>query len=290
MLMASAEGGFMMSDEEFELLRRHVYEHAGIALGPHKREMLKARLARRVRALGLSTFAAYYRHLRENDSDGNEHVRFVNAVTTNVTSFFREQHHFRYLTEQWLPRVRAEALRQGRRVLRIWSAGCSTGEEPYSIALCVHEALGPAAAAWDLRILASDIDTDVLRRAAEGVYPADRVAETLGPRLSRYFLRGTGSNEGFVRVRPELQALVTFRHINLMADSWPIHTQFDAIFCRNVLIYFDRGQQRRLVGRLRGLLREDGLLFLGHSESLHGQEAGLQHIANTIYQRRLKPA
>jgi chemotaxis protein methyltransferase CheR len=276
---------FSLSDREFELLRRLVQERTGIALGPHKREMLRARLARRLRALGLGTYLDYYRLLTEGRDGAEELPRFINAVTTNVTDFFREAHHFRFLAEQWLPRRRAGAARDGNRRLRFWSVACSTGEEPYSIALALRGALGPAAVCWDVRVLASDIDTDALAQAAAGVYPAERAAAVPPELLRGSFLRGTGGNSGLVSVHPQVRALVTFRRINLMDDPWPVRARFDAIFCRNVLIYFDRPTQRRLVGRLIGHLAEDGLLFLGHSESLHGQFAGMTHLENTVYQR-----
>jgi chemotaxis protein methyltransferase CheR len=276
---------FVLTDREFELLRRFVYEQTGIALGAHKREMLKARLGRRLRALGLQTFLDYYQLLTEGDPAGQERTHFVNAVTTNVTDFFREGHHFRFLAEQWLPGLRGQAARNGDRHLRIWSAACSTGEEPYTIAMVLREALGAAAPCWDIRILASDIDTDALARATAGVYPLERLAGVDPERLRRGFLRGTGANAGLASVRPEVRDLVTFRRVNLMDDPWPVRTRFDAIFCRNVLIYFDRPTQRRLLGRLIGMLKDDGLLFLGHSESLHGMFAGMKHLENTIYQR-----
>jgi len=278
-------GEFVLGDLEFDLLRQFIHGHTGIALGPHKREMLKARLQRRLRALGMTAFMDYYQLLSERDAGGEELVRCVNAVTTNVTEFFREPHHFQFLAENWLPQRRSQAAQTGDRHIRIWSAGCSTGEEPYTIALMLREGLGPALAGWDVRILASDIDTDALSRAAAGVYPLERVASLPQPLLARGFLRGTGANVGQVRVRPELQDLVAFRRINLIDESWPVHTRFDAIFCRNVLIYFNRPTQQAILRRLVSFLKDDGLLFLGHSESLNGLFAGMKHWQNTIYQR-----
>jgi len=274
-----------ITSQEFLLFRDLVYAHTGIALGPHKREMLKARLSRRLTALDLPNFGAYYRYLREEDPNGEERARFVNAMTTKVTGFFREEHHFKYLTERWVPVRREQALQGGSRRIRIWSAGCSTGEEPYTIALTLRDCLAAGLASWDVRILASDIDTDALARASRGTYPVERAAPIPERLLARHLLRGTGANAGFLRVRPELQALITFRRINLMEDPWLIHTRFDAIFCRNVLIYFDRPTQQHLVNRLTHLLHEDGLLFLGHSESLHGMCPELEHVENTIYRR-----
>jgi chemotaxis protein methyltransferase CheR len=247
--------------------------------------MLKARLGRRLNVLGLPTFGAYYRFLCENDPAGEERTRFVNAITTKVTGFFREQHHFQYLHEQWVPSLRERAWHEGGRRIRIWSAGCSTGEESYTLAMTLRESLAASLSSWDVRILASDIDTEALSWASAGTYTLERTAPIPQTLLARHFLRGTGTNAGLVRARSEMQALLAFRHINLIDNAWPIHTQFDAIFCRNVLIYFDRPTQVRILHRLAAILRPGALLFLGHSESLHGLHSGLKHVQNTIYRR-----
>src|ERR1700682_594032 len=190
------EGHRLVTNREFQLLRELVQERTGIALGPHKREMLKARLSRRLSALDLADFTAYYCFLRENDPNGEEHARFINAVTTKVTGFFREEHHFRYVKEEWVPKLRERAIHGGPRRIRIWSAGCSSGEEPYTIALTLRDSLAAALSSWDVRILASDIDTDALARAGAGTYSLDRAAPIPGAQLSRHFLRGTGANAG----------------------------------------------------------------------------------------------
>jgi chemotaxis protein methyltransferase CheR len=275
-------GEISITDGEFRRFRELVQRHTGISLAPHKQEMLKARLSRRLRALGLKSFSSYYQHLCERDPKGEELRRMINAVTTNVTEFFREKNHFQFLSKIWLPELQADA---GRKRIRFWSAGCSTGEEPYTIALVLREALGPELTNWDIRILASDIDTDALDRATSGVYPLNKVAAVPKEIVRRNFLRGTGSHEGLVQVHPQIQALITFRCLNLLDDPWPIRTRFDAIFCRNVMIYFDRPTQQLLVKRMSTILQEDGLLFLGHSEGLNGMTAGLTHRQNTIYQR-----
>jgi chemotaxis protein methyltransferase CheR len=279
----ASDVGYSLSAREFDLLRDFVCAQAGISLGPHKREMLKARLTKRLRALRLTSFGEYYEFLQAAGPSSEEWMHCINAVATNVTAFFREAGHFRFMQEKWLPGLRAQAAGSGERTLRIWSAGCSTGEEPYSIAMTLCEALGPAAASWNIRILASDIDTEALEFAGTGIYPRERVESVPQRSLHRYFLRGTGTNTGLVCVRPELQALIAFRRINLMTEPWPIHTRFDAIFCRNVLIYFDRQQQRRLIERLISFLKPTGLLFLGHSESLHGLNCGMTPLQHTIY-------
>ncbi len=272
-----------ITDHEFGLFRNLVYAKTGITLGPQKRHLLHARLGKRLRALGMASFGEYYDHLTTCDPGQEELERFINALTTNKTDFFREPHHFRYLAEVWAPAMRARAARTHRRSLRLWSAACSSGEEPYSLAMTLRDALGPSLDGFDLRILASDIDTDVLARAAAGVYSRTQVAPVPEALLERHFLKGVGANAGLVRVRPELRALITFRRINLLDDVWPIRARLDVIVCRNVLIYFDRPTQQRLLQRLAALLEDDGLLILGHSESLYGLLDGFRHHGNTIY-------
>jgi chemotaxis protein methyltransferase CheR len=273
-----------ISPREYELFQALVYEHTGITLGPHKRHLVQARLGRRLRALGLATFTEYRNYLVHDDPGGVELGRFINAITTNKTDFFREPHHFTYLAAHWIPAVKARAARDGNRTLRIWSAGCSTGEEPYTIAITLREALGPAAG-WDVKILASDLDTDVLARAQRGVYTTEQTAPVPPDVLARYFLRGRGDSAGHLRVRPELSSLITFRRINLMDARWPIRSRLDAVFCRNTLIYFDAPTQQRMLERFLGLLKEDGLLILGHSESVHGLLDRVARLGHTIFRK-----
>jgi len=278
-------GELAISDREFALFRDLVREHAGITLGPHKRHLLRARLGRRLRALGMTTFAQYYEHLTDPARDGaGELIIFINAITTHKTDFFRELHHFEYLAGRWTPAWRAAAERSGQRRLRLWSAACSSGEEPYTLAM-VLAAAGLTPPGWDTRILASDIDTDCLAQTESGVYPTDRVTPVPADLLKRCFLRGTGRHDAEVRVRPELRKLLTIRRINLAEPTWPIHTRFHVIFCRNALIYFDRTMQKTILERLVSSLEPGGLLFLGHAESVFGLVDGLSHLGNTIYAR-----
>ena len=271
-----------MSDREFGVFRDLVHRETGIALGPHKRALLEARLTKRLRSLQLASFSDYHHYLQKFDAGGEERRRFVNAVTTNETAFFREPGHFTHLTSTWLPARQAAADGRGEhRRIRAWSAACSTGEEPYSIAMTLLAGLD--AAHWDVRILASDIDTDVLERAATGVYPRESVARVPEATLKRCFLRGVGPRDGTVRIRPEVRRLVTFRRLNLLDASWPIRTQFDLIFCRNVLMYFDRATQARLVSRLERALAPEGLLLLGHAENLLGLATSMRRVTSTIY-------
>ncbi len=278
-------GIFNITNEEFRAFHVLVLKEAGIFLSDAKRQLVASRLAKRLRHFGFSTFSQYYHYLETQDPCGEERLQMVNCITTNKTDFFRESHHFDFLRDQVFPELRERALQGGPRRLRIWSAACSSGEEPYTIALTVREEF-PAHCGWDIRILASDIDTDILHRAERGVYTMERLAGMPEPFRRKYFLRGKGKWEGSVRVRPELQELVTFRRINFMDPTWPIHTRFDVIFCRNVIIYFDRETQRRLFERLRRYLHEDGYLMVGHSESLHWLADLFVPLRGTIYRPR----
>ena len=274
-----ATGEFHFTDKDFERVAKLVGERTGIVLSSAKKQMVYSRLARRLRALNLQEFSKYLK-LVQNDVDG-ELVNFINAMTTNLTAFFREPHHFDYLANTALPRVMKS--NASSRQIRIWSAGCSTGEEPYTIAQVVREVL-PAGSGWDIKILATDLDSNVLRTAANGVYTEERVAGISPKRLKRWFMKGKGSNAGMVRVKSELRDLITFQQLNLM-ESWPIKGPFDIIFCRNVVIYFNKDTQRKLVSRYADMMTPDANLFLGHSESLFKVSDRFKLIGNTIYQR-----
>ena len=262
---------FAFTQEDFARVRNLIYVYAGISLSPIKKEMVYSRLVRRLRALGHDSFERYLGYL-ENNSEEIE--GFVNALTTNLTAFFREPHHFEILAQQ----MRASPVRP----FRIWCAAASTGEEAYSLAMTaceVFDSLTPP-----VTVLASDIDTHVLRTASEGVYPMERVDRMDTQRLKRFFLRGSGSRTGFVRVRPELQALLQFERINLLDSKWPMQTAFDAIFCRNVMIYFDKSTQLRLLQRFKPHLQPHGLFYAGHSESfLHAAEL-FRSRGRTVYE------
>jgi chemotaxis protein methyltransferase CheR len=270
---------FVFGNEDFEALRKLVKELTGINLSDQKRELVYGRLARRLRALHLRTFAQY-RDLLASDG-GREIVELCNAITTNLTSFFREAHHFDYLREQVLQARAAD--RHGSRRLRIWSAGCSSGEEAYSLAMTVAEAI-PDLRSWDIRILATDLDSDVLARAQRGVYPADRIRTLTPQRRARFFIEQRGRDGPYYEVTPELAALITFRQLNLM-HPLPMKGPLDAIFCRNVVIYFDKDTQRELFARITRLQRPGDLLFLGHSESLFKVSESYTPIGKTVYRR-----
>jgi chemotaxis protein methyltransferase CheR len=253
-----------LEDREFEVLRRLIHVETGISLAPSKRVLLESRLARRLRALELDSFEAYCDHLATRLDE--ELVPLINCVTTNKTEFFREAHHFEFLRTHVLPAAEARAERTGRRRLRIWSAGCSTGEEPYSLALTLLEWLEDRPG-WDVRILASDIDTNVLNAAARGQYPAERLEEVPSLWRRRWF-RELPDRPGWLEADEALRARIAFRRINLNEEPWAIRTTFDVILCRNVIIYFNRATQTSLLGRFARLLEPDGHLIIGHSESL----------------------
>lgn len=267
---------FEFGNEDFEALRSLVKQVTGIALSEQKRELVYGRLARRLRALNLKTFREY-RNLLASDSD--ELVQLCNAITTNLTAFFREPHHFDHLRDEVLkPLTQA-----GRRRFRIWSAACSTGEEPYTLAMTVLEAL-PDAERWDLRILATDLDSDVLGKASRGVYVADRLRTLSAERRRQFFTPAQGAREPSFQVTPDLQRLITFKQLNLM-HPLPMKGPLDLIVCRNVLIYFDKDTQRDLVSRMARLQRPGDLLYLGHSESLFKVSNDYSLIGRTIYRR-----
>ncbi len=206
----------------------------------------------------------------------------INCVTTNKTDFFREAHHFDFLRDHVFPDLLAAARNGGPRRLRIWSAGYSTGEEPYTLAMAIREHFGPPPG-WDVKILASDIDSDVLARAEEGVYDGQRLRDIPADLRGKYFLAGRGQDDGYYKVHPDLLELIAFRRINLMREAWPIHTTFNVILCRNVIIYFDRPTQQRLFERMAELLSPDGFLIVGHSENLFGITDLFVPLGNTIY-------
>lgn len=266
-----------LSDQVFERLRALLRKETGIALGDNKRTLVQARLSTRLAELGLDSYDAYLRAL---EGGGVELGELINALTTNKTSFYREPHHFDALRER--VEAMARASRGAPLRLRVWSAACSTGEEPYTIAMTLLDALPPGA--HDVKILASDIDTEVLEKAARGVYSSESVAHDVPQRIAaRWVVQGTGAEAGRARIRREARRLITFQQINLIAPSWPFRAKFDLVFCRNALIYFDRPTQDATVRRFVGLLAPGGELVLGHSESLLGFRAGLKPLGKTRF-------
>lgn len=269
---------YNFTTQHFEQLRKLVSEHTGISLGEQKRDLLYGRLTRRLRSLGLSGFDDYIQLLHQ--SPDAELQNFINAVTTNLTSFFREMHHFDFLKDEWLPAMRNKG---GLQNLKIWSAGCSTGEEAYSIAITLREAL-PDIDRLNISIIATDLDTAVVNTGSAGVYDEKRIEGMSEARKKRWFLRGVGGNQGKVRVCNELRDMVNFSQLNLM-KPWPINDMFDLVFCRNVVIYFDKPTQRVLFDRFAGSIKSEGHLIIGHSETLHKISEKFELVGKTIYRK-----
>jgi chemotaxis protein methyltransferase CheR len=266
---------FSFSRADFDRVRQLIYKHAGISLHDGKHAMVYSRLSRRLRDTGHRSFAAYLQWLEAatGPQADQEWQEFVNCLTTNLTSFFREEHHFHALAEDLKPLA--------GKPLRIWCCAASTGEEPYSIAITCHETLGASA---QVQIVCSDIDTNVLNTARRGVYNAD--ARGLSPqRLKTYFMRGTGANDGRIRVKPELQKWIDFRSLNLMDQQWSLGDPFQIVFCRNVMIYFDGPTQRKVLERIHRVMKPGGLLFVGHSENFTESRDLFRLRGKTIYEK-----
>lgn len=270
---------FELTDAQFHRIRALVREHTGIALSDAKRQLVYGRLSRRLRALKLGSFREYIELLERGVA--NELEEFINAITTNLTSFFREPHHFEYLATDLLPQIVARD--SGVRRARIWCCAASTGEEPYSIGMVLREA-APLLHGFDIKVLATDLDSAVLATAANGIYNAERLTSVASTRASRFFRKGSGAHAGQYRVQDELRNLITFKQLNLMHE-WPVRGPFDAIFCRNVIIYFDKDTQRALFARMATLQRPGDILFLGHSESLYHVSDQYELVGRTIYRR-----
>lgn len=273
-------GGFerdlLMTEMDFNRICTLIHRHAGIVLSASKCNMVYGRLARRLRHHGMTRFSQYLA-LLDQQPQGPEWEIFTNALTTNLTAFFREAHHFPLLAKHVA----------GRPHVRIWCAAASTGEEPYSIAMTLLETLGSRAA--QARVVATDIDTQALTRARAGIYELPQIEKLDITRIKRFFLRGAGSNTGLAKVRPEVSALVDFEALNLLAPYWPVSGPFDAIFCRNVMIYFDQETQARILSRFAPLLKPDGLLFTGHSENFSYTSRVFRLRGQTVYELASRP-
>jgi len=265
-----------LTEAQFNAISSLVKSLAGINLTDAKKELVRARLAKRLRKLGLATFDDYVEYL-QNDTTGAELVAMLDVLSTNTTYFFREAKHLEWLRQEVLPRVAA------RRRVRIWSAGCSSGEEPYSIAIVLLEAI-PDLADWDAAILATDLSTEVLARARQGIYPASRLREVPPMLLGRHFTLVATKPERTYRVNDPVRRLVHFARLNLMG-RWPMKGPFDVIFCRNVMIYFDRPTRQELIARFHSILAPGGTLFIGHSESLTGISHSFRYVLPTVYRK-----
>ncbi len=277
MAIVEKDREFKFTADDFNFLRKLSNDHSGIQVPDERFDMFYSRLSKRIRKLGLTDFKAYCQYLK--DSPDQEFTEFINAITTNLTAFFREMHHFDYVRDVVIPEllIRNKASKQ----IKVWSAGCSTGEEPYSLAITLLENVP---AGWDIKILATDLDTNVLHSASEGIYTEDRIADLSEDVLKQWFMRGKSSQSGQVKVRPQLQQIIQFKQLNLMKD-WPMKCQFDFIFCRNVLIYFDRETKTLLAKRYAQMLSSRSWLFIGHSESLNQLSNEFELVACTSYRK-----
>ena len=279
--MALAQREYEFTQKDFDRLRKISVEHSGNVVSDDKFDMFYTRLARRIRSLSIGSFSEYCDYLEANmDTELHE---LVNAITTNLTSFFREQHHFDYLKDEYIPLLKEH--NKVNRKIRIWSAGCSTGEESYSIAMTFIEAM-PDYNNWDIKILATDIDSNVLATASTGIYKEDRIDGLDSSLIKRFFQKGAGSHEGTVRICQDARKLISFKKLNLL-DKWPMHGHFDIIFCRNVVIYFDVATKTRLVERYADILQDTGRLFMGHSESLLRITDKVKLLGKTVYEKVL---
>jgi chemotaxis protein methyltransferase CheR len=270
---ACADRDFEFTSADFARIRDLIHQRAGISLSDHKRDMAYSRLARRLRARGLDSFRRYL-DLLESEQNPAEWEAFTNALTTNLTAFFREAHHFPIL---------AEFVKRRQQPVSIWCSAASTGEEPYSIAMTLVEALGDSAAR-QATIIATDLDTQVLAKGEAGIYSLDQVRPLSHERLKRFFLKGTRQRAGLVKVRPELRAMIRFQQLNLTDADYGLRTQFDAIFCRNVMIYFDKPTQSQVLTRFEPLVKPGGLLFAGHSENFTYVTHAFRLRGQTVYE------
>jgi chemotaxis protein methyltransferase CheR len=279
-----------ISDELFQLFAKHIYDFAGIRLGEQKKTLVTSRFQKRLRTLGLAGYNEYYKLVK---SDEDERIMMLNSITTNTTKFFRENHHFEYLRETLIPTLLEN--RRAKKEIRIWSAGCSTGEEPYSIAISVYEAFREAFpnadpanpfCGWDVKILATDISTNVLATAQRGLYSQEQIPAGIPKEfLQRYFLKGNNAYSGSVTVKEILKQGISFRRLNFKDTMYPFSNKFDMIFCRNVMIYFDEPMKQHVLKKFHHHLASDGHLFLGHSETMFGNSM-FSPVHITVYARQ----
>lgn len=274
-----------LTDELFRKISRYVYEAARINLTENKRELVRARLGKVIRQRGFKGFRHFYEYM-ESDRSGEALLEVLNAVSTNLTSFFRESQHFDFLGDRLLPEIYREKKQGGNRMLRGWSAGCSSGEEVYTIAITILEKF-PDLNGWDVKLLASDIDTNVIAKGENGLYEKSRIENVPGLLRNKYFTRAapaSGKEEEKYLVSPQLKKLIAFRRLNLMTE-WPFKKRFDFIFCRNVMIYFDKPTQETLINRFHRHLAVGGHLFIGHSEGLNSIKHNFSYVQPTIYRK-----
>jgi chemotaxis protein methyltransferase CheR len=271
---------FNVTEADFQRISDMVYRHCGINLHDGKKQLVRARIAKRLRQGGFRTLPEYLEYV-ENDASGQEFTQLIDAMSTNLTAFYREPDHFHYLVETGLVQATDRKLKTGNLRLRLWSAGCSTGEEPYTLGMTLLDSISDAGR-WDIKILATDISTHVLGIARQGVYPKARIDSLPASYRNRFVQPCTVDGEKACSISPQIREMISFRHLNLM-ENWPFSGPFDFIFCRNVMIYFDKPTQERLVNRFWEVLSPGGVLFTGHSESLTGVKHPFKYIRPTVY-------
>lgn len=272
-----------LSEKEFELFRQLVKKHVGVSFGRIKKATLQRKLAYRLNSLGLESYIEYYRYLLQDKEKGWELRKFINTITVDQSDFFRHPKQFELLANVVLPHLAAR--NKTTKKLRIWSAGCATGQEAYSIAIVVNE-MFEGDQDWDIRILASDVDTDALKIAYRGLYPVQCIQKIPIKYLNKYFTKGTGENSGFFLVKKDLRKKLLFRRLNFVDFSFPFMSYVDIIFCRNVMIYFDMEIKKRLIDNFFNVLEQDGFLFLGASESLVGVDDRFALLSYFTYQKK----
>jgi chemotaxis protein methyltransferase CheR len=277
--MSGHEREFKFTEDNFQAIRRFVNEHTGIVLTDAKKNMVYGRLSKRIRKGNFNTFDDFVWAIENGNVEEQEFL--INAITTNLTAFFREKHHFEFLASTAIPEIIEKNWASKR--IRIWSAGCSTGEEPYSLAITLRETI-PNIDQWDVKILATDLDANVIAHGKRGVYTEERIAGLSDQRKETWFKSGSGDNKGLVKVSPVLQNMITFKRLNLLHE-WPMKGIFDAMFCRNVIIYFDKPTQKVLFDRYADILAPKSYICIGHSESLYGVSSKFESLGRTIYQR-----
>lgn len=283
MVNTLVENEMVLTDKDFKDISDIVYKHCGINLHEGKKGLVRSRLTKRLRLYGFDTFPEYLKYIK-NDESGKEFTIFIDSLSTNLTSFFREVQHFNFLSEKFLPSLMAKKEKKRDFRIRAWSAGCSSGEEPYSLAITLLEAI-KGQSAWDAKILATDISTEILGKAKKGIYDEQRVAPVLTSQKAKYLIKSRDRNKKLYEVGDSLRKMIIFQYLNLM-EGWPVKGPIDFIFCRNVMIYFDKATQSRLVNRYWELLDSGGLLFTGHSESLTGIDHKFDYVQPTIYMKR----
>ena len=274
-----------VTDEEFELFRKLIYEKSGIKLSPDKKNLIQSRLMKRLIFRNCETFLQYY-YCIKNDPAGEEMIAMLNAMSTNLTKFFREEEHFNFLNSKVLPDLISQKRIEVERKLRVWSAGCSSGEEAYSLGITILRHIDTPLV-WNIKILATDISTDILKMAADGVYEEDKINNIPKELFKEYFDREGSEYNNCYKVKPLLRNLMTFRRLNLIDERYPFKGKFDFIFCRNVMIYFDKKTQEGIVNRFYSCLEDGGYLFIGHAESLNGVKSPFKYELPSVYRKEL---